>query len=344
MGVATAAIVGGAAAAGAVAGSMKDKSTQEQSSGVNLAPQTSLELQGQDWASQGYSGFAQMVNAGPGQEDYTNGVQAQRDLATTYQNYANGGFLPNAQDQSTSNNLAASLFGQQRVGLQQSMVQATQNANMSAAAMGRDTNDPILQAKLQTNYANQSAMLNAQQGAAASQFAMQMPGQRLQYQQAYASQMGGLATQAMSNRQALAAMGDGILQQERNWQYQSGTHWGNQTQESGGGVKGAINGGLAGLGAGMSAVGGMGGGATGGPAGTSGYGGAGNFQAMSAMGAPNAGPQMSTGYAPAVAAQQAPSYGASSFTAYSPMGGPNVGPQPGGSYGPWAGGYGFGGR
>jgi hypothetical protein len=82
--------------------------------------------------------------------------------------------------------------------------------------------------------------------------------QRLGFAQDRANVLGGLATQAMSNRQTLASMGQSIQQADQTWRLNTGTKWGTQNTESGGGAKGAISGGIAAGGAAMGLMGGMG--------------------------------------------------------------------------------------
>lgn len=247
-----AAAIGGALVGG-VAGAFGKNSSQSTVSSVDAGPATAFENLGQQGWQNAFQQLGGMVNAGPGRQDVTNVYQAQKDLASTYQQYANGGFLPNAQDNATANNFAAAQFAPQQAQLNQTFLDQTQQANRAAAAMGASANDPILAAKLRTAQSQQQTLLNAQQGAFGSQMAMQMPGQRLGYQQAYAGALSGLATQAMANRQALAAMGEGIMQNQQNYRLQTATRTSNHNTSSGGGIGGAITGAIGGAGMGMSA-------------------------------------------------------------------------------------------
>jgi hypothetical protein len=122
--------------------------------------------------------------------------------------------------------------------------------------MGRSLNDPILAAKLAQEQTRQGAMLEANQGSFAQQFALAQPDRRLGYANQRANILGGLATQAMSNRQALAAMGEGILQREREFRLATANRSGTNTNTSGGGVAGGIGGALAGGALGMNLFGG----------------------------------------------------------------------------------------
>lgn len=249
---------------GGVAGSQKDKTGQTQESGVRVGNATANEQAGSAGMMAGFNGFQDMVNAGPGASDVSAATGASRSLADLLKQYSQqGGAMPTGEDYSNGNSLAGRLFQQQRVGMQQNFMDQSVNANRQAALQGRDMNDPILRMKLAQEQTRQGAMLDAGQNQFAQQYAMQQPFQRLDMASQHANVLGGLASQAMANRQALASMGQSIQNDERNWRLQTGTRWGSQMQESGGGLKGAINGAIAGAGAAASMAGGMGGGAGG---------------------------------------------------------------------------------
>jgi hypothetical protein len=154
--------------------------------------------------------------------------------------------------------MAGSLFQAQRLGLQQSMQDQTVAANRQAALSGRSANDPVLRAKLAQEQMRQGSMLDAQQGAFGQQLAMALPGQRLQYAGQRANLAGGLATQAMQNRLTLASMGEGIMNMERDWRLKTARHFSTSEQSTGGGIGGAISGGLAGFGTGAAIANGFG--------------------------------------------------------------------------------------
>ncbi len=200
-----------------------------------------------------YNIFSNMINAGPGQSDVATGTQSQRDLAALYQKYAEGGYRPGAEDISSSQSLAQQLFNPQRVAMQQAFSDQSTEANRRAALMGRSMNDPILAAKLAQEQTRQSSMLEANQGAWSTQYAMQQPMMRLGFQEQRAQTLQGLASQAMANRQALLSMGSNLLNSERNFQMGQGT----TTTTSGGGWAGALTGAIGGIGTAMSAYGSM---------------------------------------------------------------------------------------
>ncbi len=233
---------------GAISGGQKDRSKQEQHGGITMAPEGALEAQARTINGQSLGQLNDFVNAGPGMSDVTEGLGAQRSLADMFKAYSQqGGNLPTADDITRSNQLGQQMFSAQNLGMKQNFLDQTNQANNQAALMGRDANDPILRAKLAQEQTRQQAMLGAQQGSWATQNAMQQPGERLNMFQNFAGVKSGLATQAMANRQALLSMGSNVQNSERNFRMGSAERWGSQTQESGGGLKGAINGGLAGM-------------------------------------------------------------------------------------------------
>lgn len=215
---------------------------------ANLRAQIQTDKPGQ--LEQNYNIFQNYINAGPGQSDVTAGYEAQKGLASMYGDYAQSGGLPSQGDINTSNQFASQLFAPQQTALNQSFTDQNIEANRRAALMGRSLNDPILAAKLATEQTRQSQFLNSQMGSAASQMALALPGQRLGFEQQKAGILSGLATQAMSNRQQLMAMGEGLMNNERNWRISTAQR--NNTSESGGGFGGFLTGALGGAGAGMS--------------------------------------------------------------------------------------------
>jgi hypothetical protein len=246
---------------GGVINGLSDKSTTTRS-GINMAPASAMENAASAGMMQDYSAMRGMVDAGPGASDVTAGTNSARDLASMLGQYQQSGGMPGAQDITQANTAAGGLFQGQRMALKQNfMDQETQNAQ-NAAVMGRGMNDPVLRNKLMQEQTRQQMQLDANQGSLSQQLAMAMPGQRLGYATQKTNVLQGLASQAMSNRQALLAMGEGMQTNERNFRLQSGERYGEQTQK--GSIGGAIAGGLAGLGAGLSAASGFQSGGSGG--------------------------------------------------------------------------------
>jgi hypothetical protein len=260
MGLETAALIGlGGAAVGGLAGSLGKGSNQDYSSGMSLGNASSNEQLGGSIMGSSIQDMQGLVGAGPGMQDVQAGLTSQRDLAAMLQQYAQSGGLPGEQDINTSNNIAGKLFQAQRLGLQQNFDDQSVEASRASALMGRTSSDPILRAKLAQEQTRQAGMLDAQQGAFSQQFALNLPGQRMGYAQQRAGLLGGLATQAMANRQALAGLGEALQTNERNFRLATASRYGNQNTQSGGGWAGGLTGALAGAGAGLGIVGMMGG-------------------------------------------------------------------------------------
>lgn len=186
------------------------------------------------------SDFQGAVNAGPGTADISAGAQAKRDFAASLQQAQQQGLGPTQQDIQGAQDLSGRLFRQQEVGLEQNFLQQQQGFAQQAALQGRNPLDPVFRNKLAQEQTRQQQQLQAQQGEFATMFAQQQPGQRLSLQKQRADVLGGLATQALANRQALASMGQSAA--------------GIQPQGSGaGGVLGGLAGGLQGFQGGMNA-------------------------------------------------------------------------------------------
>lgn len=236
---------------GALGGLFGSKSTQ--TTKPILDPASALENSATAGIGTDYNIFRTMVDKGAGAGDVASATGAQRSLADMLKAYsAEGGTNPSDFDISNSNQLAQRLFGAQRLGLQHSFEDQRIQANNQAALMGRAGNDPILAAKLAREQTRQAGMLDAQQGAWATDYAMQQPMQRLNFAGQHANILGGLATQAMANRQALMSMGQSIQNNERNFRLQTAER--ETSQSSGGGIGGMISGAIGGAGAGMSAM------------------------------------------------------------------------------------------
>lgn len=172
--------------------------------------------------------------------------QSQMDLLQALRG-AQGG--PTAQNVAQGQAFARDIFAPQQEALNQNFEQSETETARLAARLGRSVDDPILRAKLAQSQAQETRMLGAQQGALAAQSAQGFQNQALQMQNQIAQVRGGLATQALQNRQALMGMGQSLLQQERNFRLSAANRQttGSSTQQGGfGDVLGA---GLAGAGA-----------------------------------------------------------------------------------------------
>jgi len=235
---------------GAIAGSQKDQSSS--TAGVNVAPASSSELAAHRGISSAFGSLQGMVNAGANQMDVANATQSSRGLAQMLQQYSQGGFLPSESDWGTARQFATNAFQPQQVAMQQAFQQQNQRAAQLASQLGRPVNDPIIQSRLAQEQMQGSERLGAAQSAYASEYAQNLPMQRLGFAGELANVQNALASQAMANRQALIGLGSQIQGQERDWRLQTATRYGSGT--SGGGLKGAISGAIGGVGAGLGAM------------------------------------------------------------------------------------------
>jgi hypothetical protein len=259
-----AAIIGAGALLGAAAGGQKDVTTAQGSSasGVNLAPQTELDKYGGQLTDSSLRSLEGMVNAGPGLSSIGQANSQYESLASMLGEYSKNGGAPGQQDWLQANEFAKNQFAPQQMQIDQSFESEQERAKQLAVQMGRSPNDPYIQAQLSKQKMQMQNMLGAQQGAFVGQEARNNAMGRLGYTSQLADLRGSLASQAMSNRQALLSLGSGVQQQERNWRYQISDKWGksSQEQQSGGGFKGMVSGAMAGASMGMGISNAMGGG------------------------------------------------------------------------------------
>lgn len=237
-------------AIGGIFGGASDKKST-QTSGINVAPASGLENAATSGIGSDYGVMRDLVGNGPGVGDVQQGLGASRDLASMLDQYSKSGGVPGSADITQAQGLAGGLFQGQRMALKQNFMDQETSARQNAAISGRGLNDPVLRNKLAQEQTRQQMMLDANQGSLASQLAQSLPGQRLNFAGQRVNLLQGLASQAMSNRQALLSAGEGIQSNERNFRLQTGQRYGENVQV--GSVGGAISGGLAGAGAGLQA-------------------------------------------------------------------------------------------
>lgn len=252
------------AGVGALSGAIGKNASGSQS--IDLRDPSQLQKALESGQLGDYNDLRNLINAGPGESDVTAGTASSRDLAELLKQYQAGGYLPNQGDIDSSNKLASGLFNAQRTALNQSFVDQNQQYAQQAAIQGRNPLDAVFRNKQAFQQENMLNLLQGQQSDFANQYALNQPMQRLGFAQQRAGVLGGLASQAMANRQALLGIGSNLLGNERN--YQVATSNKNYNQSQGGGLGGAIDGGLAGLGAGArfeSMFPGGGGSSSGGP-------------------------------------------------------------------------------
>lgn len=151
--------------------------------------------------------FAGLVERGPGAEAVGQSLAAQNELAAELERLRREGTGPTAQDIASQQSLAGQLFRQRQVGLEQDFARQQQGFEQTAARLGRSPLDPVFRNKLAEQQLQAQERLGAEQSTFATQRALEQPFQRLQLQQGRANVLQGLATQALSNRQALAGLG-----------------------------------------------------------------------------------------------------------------------------------------
>jgi len=229
-------------AAGAALGFLAGSQKQGQSQSVQLAPPSASELAGEQAVVSNLPILQQLINAGANQQDVTAGLGAQRGLGDLLAQYAQGGFLPSQQDFATAQGFATSAFAPQQTAINQQFEQQQQRVAQLSAQLGRPVNDPILQAKLSQERMQAQERLGAQQSAFVSDFAQNLPMQRLQFTGQLADVRSQLASQAMANRQALIGLGSQL--QSQGQQFRAGTA--SRSVEGGGGLLGGITGALGG--------------------------------------------------------------------------------------------------
>jgi hypothetical protein len=257
MGIAASTIIAAAAPAviGAVGGALSGGSSSSKSSG----PISGLGNQAGGVLGQTLNDTQSLVNAGPGQSDVSAGLTGQRDLASMLQQYQQGGSMPSADDISQQEGLAGRLFAGRRAAVTGNFKEQEQQYAQQAALQGRNPLDPVFRNKQAQEQEKQLNQLGAEQSSFATQQAINQPMQRLGFAQQRAQVLGGLASQALANRQMLSGMGSQIRGQEMNFAAGQGS----TSRQTGGGLGGAISGGLAGIGQGIGVLNGAG--AFGGP-------------------------------------------------------------------------------
>lgn len=246
--------MGGLALAGGIAGAKGKKSVteNEQTSQLEVSPMGAQEALAQGVASGSLGQLQGLVGQGPGTQDVTAGLGAQRDLASMLQQYAQGGFMPGESDFQAAQKFAQGAFAGQQESLNQQFADQQTEARRLAAQLNRPVNDPILQAKLAQQQMRSQQQLAADQRGVATQFAQQLPGQRLDFAQQRAGVLQGLASQALSNRSNLLSLGSQLQGQQQQFRLATGkqVQTNTQTSKSGGGLMGAISGALGGASAG----------------------------------------------------------------------------------------------
>lgn len=207
--------------------------------------------------------LADMLQFGAGAGDVRAGRGAQLNFADMLAQYSKNGGIPDQAGMAQNMQAAKLAFSGQQTAIDQSLEQSRQAYARQAAISGRGPNDPVFMGMMNQERMRAQERLGAQE----TQFAaFGLPQQRLQYTAQLADVRGNLASQAMSNRQALLSLGNNLNSSERQWRLGQASR---TTEGSeGGGMSGMFGGALAGAGAGfglgskMGLFGGGGGAAT----------------------------------------------------------------------------------
>lgn len=207
---------------------------------------SALEQQAGGVVGRQFKSLEELIGAGPGLQDVRAGLGAQRNLGAFLLQLQQSGGLPSQQDITQTTGLAGQLFQGRRAGLEQAFERQRIGASRRAAVSGRSATDPVLANQLAQSQIRQESLLGAQQQAFGTSLALQLPGQRLGFASQRAQVLGGLGQQGLTNRAALLGFGRQVLGQEQKFRLGRG--------QQGGGLSGAIKGGFAGFGAGLSAA------------------------------------------------------------------------------------------
>lgn len=231
---------------GAIAGGAGSPSSS--SSRVDTMPASGLENSAGQIQTKLLRDYNDLVSKGASSGDVSKALGSQRDLASMLQQYSQTGGIPNQAEMSKNLDAAKLAYSGQQVAINQSLEQSRQAYARQAAISGRSATDPVFMGMLGQERQRAQERLGAQE----SQFAaFGLPQQRLGYASQLADVRNNLASQAMSNRQALMGLGNQVVSQERNWRMGSA---GRTTEGSqGGGLGGALSGAIGGFGAAMGA-------------------------------------------------------------------------------------------
>lgn len=178
--------------------------------------------------------YEQLVGAGANQSDVSNAATASREFAQLLRGYQNNGLY----DMQTGQSMAEQQYAPQRDYLNALIQQQIQDANKAAAMQGRNTNDPVLRARLAQQQNLQLLGLQSQQQQAAMGYARQAVTDRIGVGAQRVGVMNDLSQQAFTNYSNLYNMSSNLVNNERNFSL-------NRPAE-GGGWMGALTGAMQG--------------------------------------------------------------------------------------------------
>lgn len=236
----------GGAVLGGIAGSEKDVSKQYYDNfsrtSVDVGAQSELEKTGEQASLSALQSLQQQLDAlqkSPIQAQFSSLL---KELGTA----------PSQERINQANQYTEQVFAPRQTALQQSLEDQQRQFAARAAQLGRSTADPILAAKLAQEQVRQQNALAAEKGSFAAQEAINAP---LRQFQNLGAGISGLSQQAIQNQSAIFNLGSSLAEQLRNFRIQTATRTtqgnGSQTNESGGGFKGAVTGLFGGASAGI---------------------------------------------------------------------------------------------
>jgi len=239
-------ITAGTSLLGGLAGAQGSRSSQ--TSRRRLGAEGTQERQARELATSSLGQLEGLVGAGAGQQDVGAALASQRGLASSLQRLGQEGLRPEQVDIEA----ARAQLAPQRIALEQGFQQQQVQAQRLSAQLGRPINDPILQAKLAQQQTQARERFGAQESAQAQQAGLQ----RIGFQQALSDVRGGLASQALQNRQTLLQLGSQVQERGRAFRLQSAPT--TTSQQAGGGFGGFLTGAIGGAGAGLDIGAGIG--------------------------------------------------------------------------------------
>lgn len=256
-----------AAAVGAIAGGQRDRvknvSGASYSDNIRLQDfedlnkgRSELEALGYNAQVSNFQDLMKLLQFGPGQSEIQANTQYQNQFANQLQGLLGRSLNPTQANIQEDYGVSQQLFAPQQVALNQQFQDQATASNRLAARLGRAGNDPVLRNKLMQEQTRQQSMLNAEIGSYARQLPDIQATRALNLGGALSQIRGGLASQALQNRQTLLSLGNELANSERNYRLQAagryGTRESDSAQYSGGGIKGALQGGAQGYFGGFS--------------------------------------------------------------------------------------------
>lgn len=207
---------------------------------LNLAPESELEKQVKTASGSSFKELQDLIGQGAGQQDIEAALGSQRGLASLIEQLQASGGRPSQVQTQQAQSFAQDMFAPEEQAVRGGFAEQEQATSQLAARLGRQVNDPVLRAKLAQEQTRQLGQVGARRTAFAAEQAMNAPQRQLSLASTLADVRGGLASQALANRQTLFGLGQQALQAER--QFRLGSASQTQTTSSSPGLLSAIGG------------------------------------------------------------------------------------------------------